>query len=135
MSGRAGCRNGRKTSPHAAEAVSALGQKREVEQFLGRYVASDGRMTVRWLNTHVSGADFKLVLHEVEDIGSEEFLDITEFPPLDENEYVGEGRRLSTNGDPADHRRQAAVEQGASPDRWVNGGVVQDKYRDSRAGS
>lgn len=118
----------------STEAAATLRRKREVEQFLGRFVASDERMTVRWLTAYPSGADFKLVLHEVEDIGSDEFLDVTEFPPLDENEYLGEGRVLSTHSDPDALLRDAA-ERGASPDRWVNGGVVQDEYRESRTDS
>jgi hypothetical protein len=115
----------------AAEAAGALRRSRQIEQFLECYVAADGRTAVRWLTAYTSGRTFELVIHEVEDIGTDGFFDVSAFPPLDDKEYMGEGRAVAT-ADVAEALLDAALDHGASTDRWVNFGVVQDEYADSR---
>lgn len=117
-----------------AEAVSALRRGRPIEQYLGRFTATDERQGIRWLTAGPSGRAFVLNLHEVEDIGSEDSLDISEFPPLDEDEYLGEGREIETADDPGELLGLASS-AGASPTRWVNWGVAQDEYLDDLQGS
>ena len=111
--------------------IGALRRGAQAEQFLGSTVADDGRSAVRWLTASRSGRSFDLRLHEVEDVGSDDFLDVTEFPPLDPEEYVGEGRRVADCED-AIALLAAAVKFGAADDRWVNAGVVQAEYADAR---
>ncbi len=53
-------------------------------------------------------------------------------PPIDEGEYVGEGRLLGTGASPADAIALAGSIVAARPDRWVNQGVVGDEYADYR---
>ena len=114
----------------SSEAAAALRRGSQIEQFLGR--SNDNRRpTVRWLSAYPSGRAFELVVHHVEDIGTEGFFDVSEFPPLDDEEYVGEGRSVAAEVEPG-LILDAAELHGARPDRWVNAGVVQDEYRDSR---
>jgi hypothetical protein len=114
-----------------AEAAATLRRGREVEQFIEHHVASDGRAAIRWLTAFKSGRTFELVIHDVEDVGSDDFFDVSEFPPLDDEEETGEGRFLAT-ADDAESLLQTAVANGADSERWVNSGVVQDEYRESR---
>ncbi|TVO81546.1 hypothetical protein AYI80_21175 [Shewanella algae] len=66
-----------------SEVAGALNRGKAVECFLGRCVRS-GREGIRWLSIFSSGDALKLCIYESADIGSEEFCDIYEFGPLDE---------------------------------------------------
>lgn len=112
------------------EALAALRRGRPVEQFLGRTETGETQV-VRWLTAMPADSGYILALHQVEDIGTDDFADVTQFPPLDDDEYIGEGRRL-ISGDSPEEILQAAVEFGAQGDRWVSEGVVQDEYVDAR---
>jgi hypothetical protein len=72
-----------------------------------------------------------LSIHHVVDIGTEEFQDVTEFPPVDPEEYVGEGRTLLRTQDPR-HALEHASQVGATVDRWVNQFVIEAEYADAR---
>lgn len=61
--------------------------------------------------------------------GGDGFLDVYEFPPVDEDEYIGEGIVLGTFPK-APAALAAAHQNGARMTRWVNGGMVQDEYAD-----
>jgi hypothetical protein len=114
-----------------ASAVSALGRGREIEQFLGGSV--DGEVSsITSITISPRGDAFGVSVHEVLDVGSEDFLDVSEFPPIDEGEYVGEGRSLGTAASPADAIALAESIVAARPDRWVNQGMVGDEYADYR---
>lgn len=113
------------------EATSALRRGRQVEQFLGVANGPDGRAVVRWVTVGEAHRVFRLTLHEVEDVGSDDFLDVSEFPPIAEDEEVGEGEVVGTSEEP-EAALQLAEALGAAPDRWVNQGVVQDEYGDGR---
>lgn len=112
-----------------AEARSALTRGASVEQFLG-LADVNGRRAVRWL-TVSGGRSYVVRLHEVEDVGDDDFLDVSEFPPLDPDEYLGDGRTVADESEP-DAAFAVAAKLGASADRWVNSGVVQNEYADSR---
>ncbi len=73
-----------------------------------------------------------LTRHRVEDIGGADFLDVAEFPPIDEDEEPGEGAAVGSFNDPA-AAVAAAGDLGALPDRWVNEGLVGDDYGDAHA--
>jgi hypothetical protein len=118
----------------AAEAAAALRRASQIEQFLGHDVAADGRAAIQWLTAYESGRTFKLVIHEVEDVGTDDFFDVSAFPPLDREADPGEGRLLAT-ADDAESLLQNGASHGADSARWVNFGVVQDEYRDSRRDS
>ena len=80
------------------EAVAALRRGGPVEQFLGRYLTDDGRNAVRWLTAGKFESLYRLGVHEVQDIGTAEFLDVYEFPPLDDEDYVRRGARGCSGG-------------------------------------
>ncbi len=71
-----------------------------------------------------------VVLHEVEEVGSSDFVDLYEFPPLVDDEYTGEGRVIGSARSVEDALARASAE-GAQPGRWVNEGVIQEEHLDS----
>jgi hypothetical protein len=114
-----------------SEAAGALRRGSQIEQLLDGSASTDGRASVRWLSAYRLGQTFHLVAHHVADLGTEEFVDVTEFPPIDDDEYAGEGRSLTT-ADEAGVLLEAAVRHGADPERWMNFGMVQEEYSERR---
>jgi hypothetical protein len=115
-----------------AFAVGALRRGKEIEQFLGG-IQRNGRDGIRWLTLSPSNAGIRVSLHEVDDIGTDDFWDVTEFPPLDDDEYIGEGQTIAVVATPDDALDLAARDLGARPDRWVNQAVVCSEYGDYRS--
>ncbi len=72
-----------------------------------------------------------LRLHEVEDIGSSEFADVTTFPSVNPDEEFGEGVVIASSHD-LDGLLEVACARGASPSQWVNFGIIGEEYLDSR---
>ena len=87
---------------------------------------------VTWLSIAVAADGFELRRHAVFDAGSDDFLDVYEFPPVDEDEYSEEGIALGTFAE-APAAFAAAHQNGAQMTRWVNSGMVQDEYADLRS--
>lgn len=110
-------------------ALGALRRGKEIEQLVG-VVEVDGREGLRYV-TLAGGREFVLRVHEVEDVGTDEFFDLSEFPPLDPSEYVGEGRVLGRYAT-AEDALEASLALGSQPDQWVNQGVLGDEYADLR---
>jgi hypothetical protein len=108
------------------QTLSALGRGARIEQMLNETL---GGQDIRWLSVHAVDGGLALRLHQVRDEGATDFLDVTAFSPVDENEEFGEGRLLGRYGD-AEAALAAAEANGGRPDRWVNAGVVQDEYAD-----
>jgi hypothetical protein len=108
-------------------AEATLSRGKGVEQLL-----RVERGTVSWL-TIVAERDggFVVSLHHVVDIGSADFRDVTEFPPVDDAEDHGEGRDVGTFDDAAEALRAAAA-FGAVPERWVNEGLIDAEYSATR---
>lgn len=110
---------------------AALRRGVSVEQLLGATPAHD-QGTVAWLTLSTSGTRVILRLHQVSDEGSDEFVDVYEFTPIDEAEDMGEGRVIETYAD-VRSALDAAIAHGAKSGQWVNAGVIQGEYRDARA--
>jgi hypothetical protein len=108
------------------QAVSALRRRAVVEQMLSTDLHEG---SFRWLDVRPSAATYTLRLHETVDDGTVDYLDVYEFRSVDEDDEFGEGIVLGEFGE-ISAVLEAAVEQGANPDRWVNAGVIQDEYRD-----
>lgn len=113
------------------QASHALGRGRQVEQFLGA-VEDAPVAAIRWVTVRPDADTFGVVVHEVEDVGGPDFLDMTEFPPLDDEEYPGEGRLVGSAPDAGSALDLASEGLGTDPARWVNSSVVSDEYRDFR---
>lgn len=112
------------------QATAAVRRGRQVEQLLGRHRLADGRVLLRWLSVGPSGRGFGAVLHEVFEVDWIE--DSTELPPVNTDEYVGEGHTIDSF-DSAEAAFEALGELGTRDDRWVNAGVIQDEINDARS--
>jgi hypothetical protein len=112
-------------------AVSALERGAEIEQFLGGDPNANPA-SIRWVTIYSAHGQFLVTLNEVEDVGTDDFFDVAEFPPLDPEENGGEGRVVATTTTAHDALAAAHSTTQALPDRWVNAGVVDDEYADYR---
>ncbi len=104
------------------EAAGALRRGVEVEQFVS--LAGD---RVVYLTAGRSGQGYSLRRHVVHDEGTEEFRDISEFAPVDEDEYVGEGVTVE-RADDAQTLLRLAEQHGGASGRWVNQAMAADDY-------
>jgi hypothetical protein len=84
------------------------------------------------LSITATDGGFTLRRHAVLDEGDDDFLDVYEFRPADEDADIGEGIMIGTFPD-ALTAFEAASQNGARLTRWVNNGVVQDEYADLRS--
>jgi hypothetical protein len=110
------------------QVLAALRRGATVEQMLSRDLRAG---SFRWMVARATEGGFVLRSHETRDDGSEDFLDVHEFRPVDADapeEGVVVGRFTD-----AASLLEAAAALGARPDRWVNEGLVQDEYGDLRA--
>ena len=115
----------RHLAPPIAEAT--LHRGKGVEQLL-----RVERGTVSWLTIFPPrDGGFVVSLHHVVDVGSADFRDVTEFPPVDDTEDHGEGRDVGIFDNAAEALRAAAA-FGAVPERWVNEGVIEAEYSTTR---
>jgi len=86
---------------------------------------------LRWLAiTHRKDGRIAIEIHEVCDEGSTGWIDVYDFSSLDPNEEWTE----HVFDDPQ-QALDFAASLGASPDRFVNEGIVRFEYRDSLQGS
>ena len=106
-----------------AEAAATLRRGREIEQFLS---LADGQVVYLVVSPYADD-EYRLTRHVVHDEGTDGFADISEFAPVDEEEYVGEGALVATFAD-AQHAVLAADEHGGTPDGWVNQGMAATDY-------
>jgi len=111
---------GRPLTP--SEAAAALRRGGEIEQFLN---LADGQIT--YLTASQSEGGYTVNRHVVLDEGTEQFQDLSEFSPVDDEEYVGEGILMAQVSDPAE-AVSAAMNHGGSPEAWVNFGMASDSY-------
>jgi hypothetical protein len=95
-----------------------------IEQFLARELV-DGRPRVKWIEIRSGLSGVELWNFEAEDLGSAESMDVYEWidPGIDAPRAI-----FPTIAAALDFASEAF---GASLDRWVNQGVVQDEYRDN----
>lgn len=86
---------------------------------------------MRYVEVRATKGRFEVYLHAVEDVGSESFLDMGEFPPFDPDDEAGEfGQLVGMAEDPLAALVVAEQRIGAVRGRWVNENVVQDEYGD-----
>lgn len=112
--------------------AATLRRGNSVEQFLGTG-QHDESTTLRWVAIHPASGEFVVVMHEVVDaVADMGTADVSEYPPVDPEEYTGEGRRLASS-DTAEAALDLATQlAGCRPERWVNAGLVQDEVADTR---
>ncbi len=117
---------GRPLTP--AEVAAALRRGAEIEQLL-----SLGGGEVRYLIAYRRSGEYVMSRHVVYDDGTEVFQDISEFTPIDEEEYVGEGVTVGSFGEPGE-AVEAAASHGGVADRWVNQGMAAADYWRAKQG-
>jgi hypothetical protein len=110
------------------EVTSTLRRGSGIAQFLP---GASGSGTFAWLAMSGSGVSRTLRLHQVVDDGRDDFLDVWEFSPVDEKEYLGEGRVLDISKSTEDLLITAST-AGAVPDRWLNESMIQGMYAERR---
>lgn len=96
-----------------------------MEQFLGR--SDEGSACIRHVELRPRESAIQVWVHDVEDIGSEDYLDLYDFPYLEPD---GPDAPLATFADPRDALAYAHAALAADPGRWVNAGVAASDYLD-----
>lgn len=109
----------------AVEIVSAFRRGVSVEQFLGQSPVDAGH--IRHVELRPSEGKIEIWVHDVEDIGNDEYLDLYDFPCLNSNSPKVP---VATFSDPQVAIAYASTLLAADQDRWVNQGVVQSEYVD-----
>jgi hypothetical protein len=111
-------------------ALGAMRRGNGIEQFLGA-IEVNGVAAIRYVTVSPCEGDcYSIALHTVHDLDDERFADLSEFPSVDPEEYVGEGRELGREADEAEAIELAQRLAGAAPDRWVNFAVASEEYLD-----
>lgn len=100
-------------------------RNRSVEQFLGRSPAHPGYL--RFVELRPSDESIEVWVHDVEDVGDEDALDLYAFPYLEPD---GPEAPLATVSDPQAAVDYASTALAADPARWFNAGVAQSEYLD-----
>ncbi|PTQ89472.1 hypothetical protein [Agitococcus lubricus] len=102
------------------ELLSVLYRGKSVEQFLG-YGSTD--KTIRWIELRPKVETSEVWLFEVENIGSNDYLDVYSFPEVD-----GSNSQALVTLQPEKAIQYCYEELNAIPTCWVNQGVIQDEY-------
>ncbi|MEW2518767.1 hypothetical protein [Actinacidiphila alni] len=113
-----------------ALAVATLRRGSTIEQFLGGTGAPE-KPAIRWTEIVPRAEGCAVVVHDVEDIGGENFCDLVAFPAVENDD--GEesfGRVIGVADDGPSALALAEERLGAHRSRWVNQGVAGDEYRD-----
>ena len=111
-------------------AITALRRGRQIEQFLGG-IQTGERRGIRWISLSPGREGIGVHLHEVEDVGTGTFWNLTEFPPLDPDDETQGLVTVVTA--PEEAIRIAEHDLGADHARWVNQGFACDEYGSYRA--
>jgi len=98
---------------------------KSVEQFLGRSPVDASY--IRHVELRPSNGSIEIWLYDVEDIGSEECLDLYNFPYLEPD---GPDGPVATFSDPQAAVVYASTSLATDPARWGNLGVAQSEYLD-----
>jgi hypothetical protein len=114
-----------------ALAEATLHGGRGIEQLLAISIEPEGSRRVRWVSIWPgSHEQYTLRAHDVRYAGPLTWFDVTEFAPVDEEEFIGGGRLVGTYAE-ADLAISAAEALGAVSTRWVNEGLVGHEYQDA----
>ena len=109
----------------ANDIPAAFRRGKSVEQFLGRSPADAGY--IRHVELRPSNESIEVWVYDVEDIGSEEYLDLYDFPYLEPD---GPDGPVATFPGPQTAVKYASTSLATDHARWVNPGVAQSEYLD-----
>lgn len=110
-------------------AVGALRRGQPIQQFLGPATGFE-LAGIRYLEIRPA-ARYELYLYFAEDIGTDQFYDVGEFPSLELRDgEVGFGRLIARADEPELALETAKRLVGAAMDRWANVGLLNVEYLD-----
>ena len=109
----------------ATDIQSTLRRGKSVEQFMGRSPANPNY--IRHIELRPSSDLVEVWVYDVEDQGSEEWLDLYDFNELEKGEADLPAAAFE-DADAAIAHAQEALS--ANPSRWVNLGIAQSEYLD-----
>jgi hypothetical protein len=107
---------------HPTDLVSTLRRGKSIEQFLGGGRRENAAI-LRCIEIRPTPDGFEVWLHEPEDLGNDQFLDLYE--SIDPTTLPMRVERTAEEAVAIAH-----TELGADMHNWVNLGVAQDDYRD-----
>jgi hypothetical protein len=96
-----------------------------IEQFLGRSPVDADH--VRYVELRPTRGGVEIWVHDVEDIGGEDLLDLYAFPYFESDGPEGP---VAVQPDPQAAMAHASATLAANPSRWVGPGVAQSEYLD-----
>jgi len=106
------------------QATDQLKAGRAIEQWLSHNNATNYR-SIKWLRIDPERVGtFNLAIFEVFDDGTPEMLDVYSFEPVDPDLPCGSISAFAT----PEEAIAAAVQQGASAEKFVGMGIIQDLY-------
>ncbi len=109
------------------QAFQQLIAGRAIEQWLGHLNYEDYRI-IKWLRIdREETSEYSVTYFEVFDEGSNDFLDIYEFSPLDPDKYYGEISTFNTKEMALDYSINYYK---ADVEKFVGNGLIQDVYAD-----
>lgn len=111
------------------EVESALNRGKSVECFIG-YCSRDNRDGIRWFSLSSEGSTIKLSLFESADLGSEDYLDLYEFGPLNEELELEDPDMEIEFGSLSKVYKWLTSNYPSATSKLVNQFVVQDEYHD-----
>ncbi|WP_426801961.1 hypothetical protein [Xanthomonas campestris] len=104
---------------------ATLRRNKPVEQFLGRSPVDP--TYIRHIELRPANDSIEVWIHDVEDIGSEDFSDLYEFPNFEPD---GPEAPAAISPDAASAVTYASTFLAADPDRWTNLGIAESDYLD-----
>ena len=113
----------------ASEVQSALQRGKSVECFLGA-CSHNGVAGIRWFSICAQSSGVAVSVFESADAGSEEFIDVYEFGPVDPTLELDEATEQMQFPDLAACLNVLAKRFPESTSRLVNQGLIQDEYAD-----
>ena len=111
------------------EAESSLNRGKSIECFLGA-CDRNGKPGVRWLSASRRRKEIHLSIFESADIGSDEFLDLYAFGPLDPELEKDEPDEKLVFENFGKFLSEIEARFPTSTSRLVNDGIIQDEYAD-----
>ena len=109
----------------AIDIPATLHREVSVEQFLGR--SPEHGECVRHVELRPAKGAIEVWVHDVEDIGNQDRLDLYDFPYLEPD---GPDAPVASFADPQDALAYASTSLATDPAHWVNQGIAQSEYLD-----
>jgi hypothetical protein len=111
----------------ADEAAAALRRCQPIEQFLALLDGTLLYLTANPREERDRETRYYVCKHHVRDEGTDDFGDISEFSPVDDDEYLGEGSEVAEH-ETAEAAVAEAERHGGGAGQWINYGMAAEDY-------